>query len=136
MWRLGESRRSPVLLARDIVRLWREPAMLDRVRVAGGDIRVITPEAQRDAWRPLRGGRGMAGAEDRFAFYGGGISFIGAPREQSPVQAVDRRCRSTNRSRPTSEFVTLHDWPGGPIRCSATGGMAVFGSLWSFRASP
>ncbi|MGC8733142.1 MAG: hypothetical protein ACP5RC_12930, partial [Halothiobacillaceae bacterium] len=38
VWRLGDARRAPVLLARDIVRLWREPALLDRVRVAGGDI--------------------------------------------------------------------------------------------------
>ena len=44
VWRLGDSRCSPVLLARDLIRLWREPALLDRVRVAGGPIRVITPK--------------------------------------------------------------------------------------------
>ena len=30
-------------LARDLPRVLQEPALLDRVRVAGGDIRVITP---------------------------------------------------------------------------------------------
>lgn len=69
VWRLGASRRSPVLLARDLIRLWREPALLERVRVAGGAIRVITPKpretrgadhaarrlGQRQVDRPLQG---------------------------------------------------------------------------------
>ena len=33
-WRLGDARRSPVVLARNLTRVQQEPALLDRVRVA------------------------------------------------------------------------------------------------------
>lgn len=45
VWRLGDARRSPVVLAGSLMRMQQEPALLDRVRVKGGDIRVITPRA-------------------------------------------------------------------------------------------
>lgn len=135
VWRLGDSRRSPVLLARDIVRLWREPALLYRVRVAGGDIRVITPKPSETRGAPFGAGVEWLALEDRFAFYGGGISFIGAPGEQSPVQAVDPTMPVHGPFSADFKFVTLPDWPGGPVRCS-DGQAAVFKSLWSFKGEP
>ena len=135
VWRLGYSRRSPVLLARDIVRLWREPALLDRVRVAGADVRVITPKPRETRGAPFGAGVEWLALEDRFAFYGGGISFIGAPGEQSPVQAVDPAMPVHGPFSADFKFVTLPNWPGGPIRCSE-GQAAVFRSLWSFKGEP
>jgi hypothetical protein len=135
VWRLGDSRRSPVVLARDIVRLWREPALLDRVRVAGGAVRVVTPKTRETRSAPFGPGVEWLALEDRFAFYGGGISFIGAPGEQSPVQAVDPTIPVHGPFSADLKFVTLPDWPGGPVRCR-DGQAAVFKSLWSFKGEP
>jgi hypothetical protein len=135
VWRLGDSRRSPVVLARDIVRLWREPALLDRVRVAGGAVRVVTPKTRETRSAPFGPGVEWLALEDRFAFYGGGISFIGAPGEQSPVQAVDPTIPVHGPFSADFKFVTLPDWPGGPVRCR-DGQAAVFKSLWSFKGEP
>jgi len=135
VWRLGDSRRSPVLLARDIVRLWREPALLDRLRVAGGDVRVITPRPRETRGAPFGAGVEWLALEDRFAFYGGGISFIGARGEQSPVRAADPTVPVFGPFSADFKFVTLPDWPGGPIRCR-DGQAAVFKSLWSFKGEP
>ena len=41
-WQTGDAHCSPVLLARDLTRVLHEPKLLDRVRVAGSSIRVIT----------------------------------------------------------------------------------------------
>ncbi len=135
VWRLGDSRRSPVLLARDIVRLWREPALLDRVRVAGGDIRVITPKPRETRGAPFGAGMEWLALEDRFAFYGGGISFIGAPGRQGPAQAVDPAMPVHGPFSADFKWVTLPGWPGGPIRCT-DGQAALFKSLWSFKGEP
>lgn len=135
VWRLGDSRRSPVLLARDIVRLWREPTLLDRVRLAGANIRVITPKPRETRGAPFGPGVEWLALEDRFAFYGGGVSFIGAPGEQTPAQAVDPAMPVHGPFSVDFKFVTLPDWPGGPIRCS-DGQAAVFKSLWSFKGEP
>ena len=135
VWRLGDSRRSPVLLARDIVRLWREPALLDRVRVAGGDIRVITPKPRETRGAPFGAGVEWLALEDRFGFYGSGISFFGAPGEQSPVHAVDPAMPVHGPFSADFKWVTLPGWPGGPIRCT-DGQAALFKSLWSFKGEP
>ena len=135
VWRLGDSRRSPVLLARDIVRLWREPALLDRVRVAGGDVRVITPKPRETRGAPFGPGVEWLALEDRFAFYGGGISFIGAPVERSPVQAVDPTMPVHGPFSADFKWVTLPGEEGRPIRCT-DGQAAVFRALWSFKGEP
>lgn len=131
VWRLGDSRRSPVLLARDIVRLWREPALLDRVRVAGGDVRVITPKPRETRGAPFGPGVEWLALEDRFAFYGGGISFIGAPGERSPVQADDPAMPVHGPFSADFRWVTLPDAGGTPIRLT-DGQAKVFEALWSF----
>jgi hypothetical protein len=119
VWRLGDARRSPVLLARGLIRLWREPALLDRVRIASGTIRVITPKPRETRGAPFGPGVEWLALEDRFAFYGGGISFIGGTQhEQTPAkaQAVDPTAPVHGPFSADFRWVTLPDWPDGPIR--------------------
>jgi hypothetical protein len=73
--------------------------------------------------------------EDRFALYGGGIAFIGEPGERSPVQAVDPTIPVHGPFSADFRWVTMHDWPGGPIRLT-TAQAAVFRALWSFKGEP
>lgn len=56
VWRMGDARRSPVLLARNLARVLHEPALLDRVRVANGNIRVITPKPNTTRGSPFGAG--------------------------------------------------------------------------------
>src|SRR5690606_608792 len=88
VWRLGDARRSPVLLARDLTRVLHEPTLLDRVRVVGGDIRVITPRPSITRGSPFGAGIEWLVLEERFTFYGGAISFIPAA-SFAPQAGVD-----------------------------------------------
>ncbi|TSE34946.1 hypothetical protein Tfont_02457 [Tepidimonas fonticaldi] len=135
VWRLGDSRCSPVLLARDLIRLWREPALLDRVRVAGGAIRVITPKPRETRGAPFGPGVEWLALEDRFAFYGGGISFIGMPGEPPAPQASDPRTPVKGPFSADFRWVTLPEGPHGPIRLTEAQA-AVFDALWSFKGEP
>jgi ribosomal protein S27E len=135
VWRLGDTRRSPVLLARDLIRLWREPALLDRVRVAGGPIRIITPKPRETCGAPFGPGVEWLALEDRFAFYGGGISFIGATGEPPAPQAGDPTTPVHGPFSADFRWVTLSDGPGGPIRLTEAQA-AVFKALWSFKGEP
>ncbi len=135
VWRLGDSRRSPVLLARDLIRLWREPALLERVRVTEGAIRVITPKPRETRGAPFGPGVEWLALEDRFAFYGGGISFIGMPGEPPAPQASDPTTPVKGPFSADFRWVTLPDWPDGPIRLT-DGQTKVFKSLWSLKGEP
>lgn len=135
VWRLGESRRAPVLLARDIVRLWREPTLLERVRVAGGDIRVITPKPRETRGAPFGPGVQWWALEDRFTLYGGGIALIGLPGEPPDPQASDPTTPVKGPFSADFRWVTLPDWPHGPIRLTEAQA-AVFEALWSFKGEP
>ncbi|MFN7197846.1 MAG: hypothetical protein ACK4MJ_11830, partial [Hylemonella sp.] len=135
VWRLGESRRSPVLLARDIVRLWREPALLERVRVAGEPIRVITPKPRETRGTPFGPGVQWWALEDRCTLYGGGIAFIGLPGEPPAPQPLDPAVPVHGPFSRDFRWVTLTDWPHGPIRLTEAQG-AVFKALWSFKGEP
>ena len=135
VWRLGDSRRSPVLLARDLIRLWREPALLERVRVAGGPIRVITPKPRETRGAPFGAGIEWLALEDRFAFYGGGISFIGMSGEPPDPKASDPTTPVKGPFSADFRWVTLPDWPHGPIRLTEAQA-AVFDALWSFKGEP
>jgi len=73
--------------------------------------------------------------EDRFAFYDGGISFIGTPGERSPVQAVDTTVPVHGPFSADFKWVTLPGEEGHPIRCT-DGQAAVFRALWSFKGEP
>ena len=76
VWRLGDARREPVLLARSLPRLWSEPAIFDRVRVAGAGIRVIAPHSPAILGAPFPSGIEWCPLGERFMFYGGWISVI------------------------------------------------------------
>lgn len=132
VWRLGDSRRSPVLLARDLARLWREPALLERVRVAGGDVRVITPKPRETRGAPFGAGVQWWALEDRFTLYGGAIAFIGLPGEPPAPQPLDPAAAVHGPFSADFRWVTLTDWPHGPIRLTEAQA-AVFKALWSFK---
>jgi hypothetical protein len=76
----------------------------------------------------------MAGAGDRFAFYGGGISLIGAQGERSRCMLSTRRFRFTGLSRPTSSGDVACE-EGRSIRCT-DGKAAVFAGCSGSRAAP
>lgn len=135
VWRLGDSRCSPVLLARDLIRLWREPALLERVRVAGGAIRVITPKPRETRGAPFGPAVEWLALEDRFAFYGGGISFIAPTGEPPAAQASDPRTPVKGPFSADFRWVTLPEGPHGPIRLTEAQA-AVFDALWSFKGEP
>lgn len=134
VWRLGDSRRSPVVLARNLMLLWREPALLERVRVAAGALRVITPRSQQMRGVPFGPGVQWLALEERFAFYGGGIVFLQDGGEQEQLPASD--AQPVNG--PFSEdfrWITLPQWPHGAIHCT-DGQVAVFEALWHFKGEP
>ena len=135
VWRLGEARRAPVLLARSLARLWGEPALFDRVRVPGATIRVIAPRARETRGAPFGPGIEWLSLEERFAFYGGGIAFIPSADAPDQCPAADPAAPVFGPFSADFRWVTLPDWPQGPIRCTA-GQAAVFRALWSFKGEP
>lgn len=131
VWRLGDARRSPVLLARDLTRVLHEPALLDRVRVAGGDVRVITPRPSTTRGAPFGTGVEWLVLEERFTLYGGAISFIATSPPTTPAVADP----ATPVNGPFSadfKWATLPEGDGTPIRFT-DGQAKVFGALWSFK---
>ena len=132
VWRLGDARRSPVLLARDLTRVWQEPALLDRVRVAGGDIRVITPRPHTTRGAPFGIGVEWLALEERFTFYGGGIAFIDSVPPSAKPAVSDPATPVNGPFSVDFKWVTLSDGDGTPIRCT-DGQAKVFAALWSFK---
>lgn len=132
VWRLGDTRRSPVLLARDLTRVLQEPALLDRVRVAGGDIRVITPRPRTTRGAPFGVGIEWLALEERFTFYGGGIAYIRPGAGTELNVAADPWAPVHGPFSADFSWVTLSDWPHGPIRCTE-GQAAIFSALWSLK---
>lgn len=132
VWRLGDARRSPVLLARDLTRVLQEPALLDRVRVAGGDIRVITPRPWTTRGSPFGPGVEWLALEERFTFYGGGIALVGTPSPAAQQTVADPATPVNGPFSADFKWVTLPDGDGTPIRCT-DGQAKVFAALWSFK---
>jgi hypothetical protein len=135
VWRLGDARRSPVLLVRDPTRVLREPALLDRVSVRGGDIRLITPNLhglQNAAfgvgvyWLPL---------EERFAFYGDGVSFMDlGVVNRSPEPSAPGMDPTVPVHGPFSEDFRWVTLPNGSEAIRCTDAQAeVFKALWLFK---
>ncbi len=131
VWRLGDARRSPVLLTRDLTRVLHEPALLDRVRVAGGEIRVITPRPSTTRGSPFGAGVEWLVLEERFTFYGGGITFIASPSSATPV-VVDLATPVNGPFSADFKWATLPDISSVPIQFT-DGQAKVFESLWSFK---
>lgn len=132
VWRLGDARRSPVLLARDLARVQQEPALLDRVRVAGSDIRVIAPRPRTTRGSPFGAGVEWLALEERFAFYGGGIALIGATASSAQPAVADPATPVNGPFSADFKWATLPDGNGTPIRFT-DGQAKVFEALWSFK---
>jgi Zn finger protein HypA/HybF involved in hydrogenase expression len=131
VWRLGNAQRSPALLARDLTRVLHEPALLDRVRVAGGNIRVITPRPSTMRGVPFGAGVQWLGLEERFTFYGGSITFIAAPL--TAMSAIADPATSVNGPFSANfKWATLPEISSAPIQFTE-GQAQVFKSLWSFK---
>ena len=131
VWRLGDARRSPVVLARSLMRMQQEPALLDRVRVKGGDIRVITPRAS-TCGAPFGVGVEWLVLEERFTFYGGGISLLGAPAPSAAPVTADPAAPMNGPFSADFRWVTLPEIQPTPIQLTK-GQAKVFESLWSFK---
>lgn len=131
VWRLGDARRSPVLLARNLTRVLHEPALLERVRVPGGDVHVITPRPSITHGSPFGAGVEWLALEERFTFYGGGISFITSTLPPAPAVADP----TTPVNGPFSadfRWATLPKIRDEPIQFTPTQAK-VFNVLWSFK---
>lgn len=131
VWRLGDARRSPVVLARSLMRVQQEPALLDRVRVKGGDIRVITPRASTRG-APFGVGVEWLVLEERFTFYGGGISLLGAPAPSAAPVTPEPAAPVNGPFSADFKWVTLPEIQPTPIQLTE-GQAKVFESLWSFK---
>lgn len=131
VWRLGDARRCPVLLARDLTRVLHEPALLERVRVAGGDIRVITPEPRTTRGSPFGAGVEWLALEERFTFYGGGITFI-ATSPSVPPAVVDPTTPVNGPFSADFRWATLPEIQSTPIQFT-DGQAEVFKALWAFK---
>lgn len=132
VWRLGDARRSPVLLARNLTRVLHEPALLDRVRVAGGDIRLITPRPSTTRGSPFGAGIEWLALEERFTFYGGGITLLGTPSPPVTPAVVDPATPVNGPFSADFKWATLPDISSAPIQFT-DGQAKVFESLWSFK---
>lgn len=132
VWRLGDARRSPVLLARDLTRVLQEPALLDRVRVAGGNIRIITPKPRTTRGSPFGIGVEWLALEERFTFYGSGIALVGTPSPAAQQTIADPAKPVYGPFSADFKWATLPDISGTPIRFT-DGQSKVFRALWSFK---
>ena len=128
---MGDARRSPVLLARDLTRVLHEPALLERVRVAGGDIRVITPRPSTTRGSPFGAGVEWLVLEERFTFYGGGITFIPSTPSARPT-AADTTTPVNGPFSADFRWVTLPNVQATPIQFT-DGQAKVLEALWSFK---
>jgi hypothetical protein len=93
---------------------------------------VITPKPRETRGAPFGPGVQWWALEDRFTLYGGGIALIGLPGEPSDPQASDPTTPVKGPFSADFRWVTLPDWPHGPIRLTEAQA-AVFEALWSFK---
>ncbi|MBS0212745.1 MAG: hypothetical protein JSR26_06115 [Proteobacteria bacterium] len=131
VWRLGDARCSPIVLARNLTRVLHEPALLERVRVPGGDIRVITPRPSITRGSPFGAGVEWLALEERFTFYGGGISFITSTPPPAPAGA-DPTAPVNGPFSADFRWATLPSVQATPIQFT-DGQAKVFDVLWSFK---
>ena len=132
-WRLGDARRSPVVLARDLTRVLHEPTLLDRVRVARSNILVITPRPRTTRGSPFGSGVEWLALEERFTFYGGGITFIPSVPSAAPVVA-DPAAPVNGPFSADFKWATLPNVQSTPIHFTQ-GQAKVFEALWSFKGA-
>lgn len=131
VWSLGTVYNLPVVLARDVHRLWREPGLLDRVRVNNGVIRVIAPAQQIVRGVPPDAGVEWFGLEDRFRLRGEIISFVGAAGSTATRRRNDPSTPVHGPFSADFRLVYLDGEDVDPIRCRKAQA-DVFRALWSF----
>lgn len=130
-WMLGHAGKIPVVLTRDIRRLWREPGLLDRVRAANGPVQVIAPVHQIAAGVPTDAGVEWLGLEERFRLRGDGISFLGALGAAAPRRRNDTAAPVHGTFSMDFRLVYLDGEDSAPIRCTKAQA-DVFRALWEF----
>lgn len=133
IWRLGDARQGPVMLARSLATLVRAPAILDGFRVKGASLRVITPKLIDQTAPPFAADIEWLPLEDRFAFYGDGISFI-APQGHRPAE-MPREPAKPVYGPFAEDFRSVLLPDHGHIHLTE-GQAAVFSALWSFKGIP
>ncbi|WP_417251038.1 hypothetical protein [Castellaniella sp.] len=141
VWRIGGARQSPVVLSRDLMRIWKAPGLLDRVRVPGGAILLITPVAHGIYSLPFGADVEWLPLQERFVLYGGGISAIGLSDEPSstpppePETSADPTIPVHGPFSDDFRWVTVPKIQAVPIRLTKTQA-AVFRALWELKGQP
>lgn len=138
VWRLGDARQSPVVLARNLISIWREPGLLERIRITGAPIRLITPVQRGVRGMPVGYGCEWLPLEERFALYGGGITTVGVEssiRLAEPAALSDPKAPVHGPFSRDFRWVTVPEIQPAPIPLTKTQG-AVFEALWSFKGQP
>ena len=130
-WMLGRSGKTPVVLTRDIPRLWREAGLLDRVRITDGPVRVIAPTRQIATGVPTDAGVEWLALEDRFRLRGEVVSFLGALGASVARRKNDPAARVHGPFSADFRLVYLDCDDGAPIRCTKAQA-DVFRALWEF----
>jgi len=133
VWRLGDARQGPVILARNLSSLVHAPATLDALRVNASRLRVITPKPIDQTAHPFAADIDWLPLQERFAFYGGGISFI-APPGQRPTE-TQREPAKPVYGPFAEDFRSVLLPELGHINLTEAQA-SVFESLWSFMGAP
>ena len=133
IWRLGDARQGPVILARNLSTLVRAPKILDGFRVKGASLRVITPKPMDQTAHPFAPDIEWLPVQERFAFYGDGISFI-APQGQRSTETQPEPAKPVYGPF-ADDFRTVLLPEYGHINLTE-GQAAVFSALWSFKGTP
>jgi hypothetical protein len=109
------------------------PATLDALRVNASRLRVITPKPIDQTAHPFAADIDWLPLQERFAFYGGGISFI-APQGQRPTE-TQREPAKPVYGPFADDFRSVLLPEFGHIALTDAQA-SVFGSLWSFKGEP
>jgi hypothetical protein len=113
VWRIGEHKRTPVVLARSVRALMMAPELIDRLQTkASQTIQVIAPRHEPSDALAMRLGITWLRLQERFAWYGNKISF------DAPVEALSKAGPPTATHGPFSEDFSWVHLPGaaqGPV---------------------
>ena len=136
IWRIGNRRRHPLILARSLDHVLQNFASLLRMGTSGANPTwLITPKPLRDVDAdPLGGAVVWLPMEERFTLYGGNLQFL----EPGVTHITPTEISTQAANGPFSEdfhWVYLDDWPHGPIALSDAQA-AVFKALWHYKAQP
>lgn len=118
LWRIGELKRQPIVLTRDVQVLINEPNLIDRLRTkASQAISIVAPSGDAPEALTTRLGLNWLRLEERFTWYGNRVSFD-APSEPSLDAAPAASAREHGPFSEDFRAVHLHEWPHGPILLS------------------